>query len=354
MRTFFLNTIIRSLIVITSAGAETETVIPSYQQSHQYEHNIDDVKQLTIKNHYGNINYIPWDKNTISVNIVLWAKAPSSIAANEIFKNIIVNNYPTQNGYNYQSHIDPNYTANHNFGIDYQIYGPTDIELIFNNRFGNINVSDFRGAVNINLDFGNFVANDKSYIKNGDIYVANGNIAINEITTAKISHQNGLLTINKAKEISLHSDFIEGNIKEVKQLEVFSRTSEFDIAKVDYINMEAGYTLINVEEITNKGFFNLEKGQIIIHRLNHTVEELTINSKYAPIKINLPNSLNYTLHGEIENGEFSHQNIDQIRLIKENNNISFSGDILSNKESKQITNLILFGKECNIDIGIIK
>src|ERR1700744_2267288 len=129
-----------------------------------YDVTADD--KLQIDNQFGNVVISTWDKQEITVDIEIGARAATDEKAQAIIDRIDVKENKGDHNISFKTRVDEIHDANGNnhnrhgegdnrsFYIDYIIHMPSANRLEIENSFGKTEVPDFKGLVTLTSKFG--------------------------------------------------------------------------------------------------------------------------------------------------------------------------------------------------------
>jgi len=254
--------------------------------------------EIQVNNKYGNIQLIPWEKDSVRFDIVLEVIDLKEVRLNSIFdyidfdftvaKHFIVAQTTFANQGSFWADVKD--LANTLFAkgsktqIDYTIYLPSNSSVKLNNKYGDIFISDHNGQLNINLSNGDL----KSHALNGE-------------TTIKLQFSNA--NINYIKEgdldISYHSEI---QVNEVDTLNIISRSSRISIEKSGFLEINSSrdkYYLESVNNIIAKNSFSYMEirnlgsqieldanyGDLIIKKMSEAVSQIRVDGESTDISI---------------------------------------------------------------------
>jgi hypothetical protein len=228
--------LVLSLPVRSLAGHGEEEVKKKRVINKSYEVTADD--KLEIVNSFGNVVVSTWDKNEITVDIELGAKASTDEKAQDIMDELVVKemhdghiiSFKTKvgeihNGENKHKNGD----EDRSFYIDYVIHMPAGNRLQLENSFGKTTVPDLNGEVTLTSKFGGLTAGKLGNVDAIDVEFGRATIA--EVNNGKVVFKfNKESTIDKVNgnvritsEFSQNVQFSVGdNIKELSVFESYS------------------------------------------------------------------------------------------------------------------------------------
>ncbi len=304
---------------------------------------------FSLKNQYGDIKISSWERDTIEIYVKVWVDAPNYEAAEEVFNRITISNYTASRFFNFETTLASNFFSYYDFGISYEIFVPKDIEIKLKNRIGNIELNDIDGKMNIELEHGDFtILNQKKPINESNISVVNGDINVKSIDNSNILHKNGKLFSDKVSKTKIEVDFSKVVIDEITDLELNAQTSGISINKILNSNINSSSSILKIDILSGNNFIESSKNSNIeIKRLIAKEDEIVLVQNQSDLTLGISSNQSYTLHGELENGEINHYQKGKLTIIREGNNLSFSGYYeLREKPSS----LIIFGKNSIINI----
>jgi len=149
-----------------------------------------------------------------------------------------------------------------NVEIDYTVWLPETCDLILDNKFGNIFMSDFSGSCEINLSNGNLKAHDFS-----------------GKTTINLNFADA--TINRLKDGRLVTNYSEVEIESSSRLRIDSKQSTFELANASQLDIRSRRDKFRIRQT---GLIDAE-GSFSNFRIMELLERMNIRSNYGDIDI---------------------------------------------------------------------
>ncbi len=139
---------------------------------------------LDIKNTFGHVKFIAWDKNEIKVDVKIEVASNNKEMAEHTFESIDVSDNQSGNTIRFKTTIESKKgmscnNCSTNMHINYEVHLPVTVPLDLENSFGNIELPDYKGAVSISNKFGNLAAGSLGTVK--DIHIEFGKAQIKSI-----------------------------------------------------------------------------------------------------------------------------------------------------------------------------
>ena len=220
--------LVLSAPVMTKAAGGDEDVRKQKVINRSYSVTAND--KLEIDNQFGNVVVTTWDKNEITVDIEISARASTEERAEAIMNKIVVRDGKDGNSIWFKTKVDEIHNGNRNrddeesghnkdnrgFYIDYVIHMPEGNPLGISNSFGKTEVPAFKGLVNLTSKFGSL---NTGALNNVDqIDVEFGKAYISSVSNGKV-----LFKFNKESRIGK----VDGSVKISSE---FSQNVQFKVA----------------------------------------------------------------------------------------------------------------------------
>ncbi len=338
------------LLLLCEVGISAQSEFTRHHKTRFDEYAGSSIEKLTISNRHGVVQYTGWDKDTLAVRISIWVEAPNPVIAAEVHDQIDIAQQPTRKTLDYSTVFKQNFFSNYNFGIDYHIFGPKELELKILNRLGNINIDEYYGVATITGEYSHLkIARYREAMPKAVIQITNGDLEIGDLIKAEIIHKNGQFELSKAVDLSLTADFSTATIHHIEQLKLIATTSNINIEQAGSVNFKTKHTNIVISKLQQHGFIESYLGSVNIQSIESSLKELTIAGDHSPIQVHIADKLAFNLHGQVSNGQFFYPENKKIRIFRESNTLSFSSE--NSSRNKPAPNLIIFNK--NSDIHLI-
>ena len=339
------------LLFLCEVGISAQSQLTRHHKTRFDEYSASAIDKLTVGNRHGEVRYTGWEKDTLAVRISIWVEAPNSDIAAEVHDQIDISLRPAGKTLDYNTVFSQDFFSNYNFGINYHIFGPKELELEILNRLGNINIEEYCGTATITGEYGHLkIAKCHKAIPKAMIQITNGDLDIGHLKIAEIIHKNGHFELGNAVELSLTTDFSTASIHSVETLKLTATTSKMNIEQAGSVNLETRHTDIVISKLQQDGFVESYQGSVNIQAIESSLKELTIAGDHCPIQVHIADKLPFNLHGQVTNGQFFYPENKKIRIYKENNTLSFSGK--NSSKNKPASSLIIFNQNSDIHLTV--
>jgi hypothetical protein len=194
--------------------------------------------KLEIDNQFGNVAVSTWDKDEITVDIEIGARAATDEKAKEIMDKLDVKDSKDGHTISFKTTVDEIHNGSRNKGsnegdrsfyIDYVIHMPTSLRLQIENSFGKTEIGDYKGLVSLTSKFGSLNTGKLDNVDFVDVEfgrctiaeVNNGKVIFKYNDQSRIGKVNGIVKVTSefSGNVQLH---VDNNIKELSIFESYS------------------------------------------------------------------------------------------------------------------------------------
>jgi hypothetical protein len=248
---------------------------------------------VEVSNKYGKIHVIAWDQDSIRFEVDLRISA-SGMEKLEKLKNtisvefnasqyfIIAKTNFSNAGNVITDFVDAHIPSNQ-VVINYMIYVPKQISLKIDNKFGDIYMDDFDGALEINLSNGDMKANKISGMPL--INISSGDAIINNISGGRILASYSDLLIKQASDVDLETRSSRVTIDQADNLKIDSRRDKIKITSVGVLSSTGYFSNFEIEYLKKELRTTLKYGNLTIDNVEKGFTFININSEYTDLDL---------------------------------------------------------------------
>lgn len=258
-----------------------------------------DKGKLVIDNRYGKLDINTWDKNEVTVDITITAKAKSAGKAQEILDKISISEpQANSSGIHYKTIIEKGKTSGNNteFSINYVVNMPRKHTSELTNKFGDIELADVDGKLNIDLEYGGLKT---GAIRGGDkdIKVGFGSANISSIETGNIKSSYSKLTIGTAGSIEVSNQFEKTNIGTVRNLDIAQKYGDLKIGSVSQLKGTMQYAGLFVDKLLKSVEMTLKYSNAKFDYVGPDADNINITSSFGNLSFHFDNAA--SLSGDV-------------------------------------------------------
>jgi hypothetical protein len=319
----------------------------SYTEEMKFIHSASEFSGIELHNSHGNITVTASENDSIEVIVVISSEAENQDLASEVFKAINIREGKANNLYYLRTSFGEEFYSRHRFSVNYEIHMPAGQELKLFNKFGDILISSITGPLEIEMNYG--ILKHESMTKTVSL---KAKLSFAEVTLSKyqkvsLNLYNTKVSFEEVENGNFDAKYSQIEIPKAGKIDFKTTTSRLNIGTVKEAELKGDFCFTSIQKIGLKGHIEINKGLLVLAGVADPLQELSVFNNNAPINISLPESLSYTLQGEVTNGQFRHYRANQFRTIKDLDKISFSG---SNLPGQNEALVVLFNSNAGINI----
>lgn len=300
-------------------------------------------KTLDINNKYGDVVIESWDKDQIIIDVKVTVDMSNREKAQKYLDLIDVEFSEGADVISAKTVIDDKFTFtgwgdSRKFSIDYNIKMPVGTDLSLSNKYGNTDIDELHGLMDLNIKYGNLTAGKLTRGNVKPLSVLNlayGKGTIDETGWLSLTERYvGSMEIEKSQALLLDSKYSKLMLGETSSV---VGNSKYDNIRIDNINnlvLTTGYTEVNLGELAKKLSYKGSYGSFSIDRIPAGFESLDLETHYMGVKLGIEESASYKLDAKVSYGglKYNEDNFKNQRRIVENNSHEVSG-IVGNEEN---------------------
>jgi hypothetical protein len=308
-------------------------------------------KALDISNKYGDVVIESWDKDQIVINVKVTVDMSSREKAQKYLDLIDVQFAETTDEISAKTVINDNFNftgwgSSRKFSIDYNIKMPVGTNLDLANKYGNTDIDELHGLLNLEIKYGNLTAGKftRGNVKPlNKVTIAYGKGTIDEVGWLDLTERYvGSMDIGKSQAILLDSKYSKISLGDASSMVGESKYDNIRIETIKNLVLENGYTEVNIGELTKKLTYNGSYGSFSIDRIPSGFEAIDIETHYMGVKLGIEESANYKLEAKVSYGglKYNEDNFKNQKRIVENNSSEISGTVGSEDNPAAKVNVI--------------
>jgi hypothetical protein len=293
-------------------------------------------KSLNVSNRYGDVVIESWDKDQVVIDVKVTVEMSNKERAQKFLDQIDVQFSESSDQITAKTVIDDQFNFrgwgdNRKFSIDYHIKMPVATALALANKYGNTEIDELHGLLNLDIKYGNITAgkltrdNVKPWNK---LNIAYGKGTIDEAGWLDLTERYvGSMEIGKSQAILLDSKYSKLMLGETSSIVGESKYDNLRIETIKNLVLDDGYTEVNIGELTKKLSFTGSYGSFTVDRVPTGFESLEVESHYMGVKLGIEESASYKLDARVSYGglKYNEDNFKNTKRIIENNSHEVSG-----------------------------
>ena len=311
---------------------------------------------LDLNNRYGNIVAETSQSDQVVIDVKVTVRYPNKEKAEKLLSYIDVQFSDSPEKISAETVIDEKFSftgwsgESRKFMINYNVKMPEWMDLTLANRYGNTELDDLSGLVNLSIKYGNLNAsnltrgNEKPLSK---LDLAYGKGTIEEAGWMDlVIRYCGNLTINKSQALLLDSKYSKLIFGTASSIVAETRYDNLRVETINNLILDTGYADINIGTVNKKLKFDGSYSSLNVDRVPEGFESVDVDARYTGVRIGIDESASYNLEGKVSYGglKFNEDNFKYKKRIIENNSTEVSGTIGKNESpSSKVTVTASYG-----------
>eukprot|EP01029_Cantina_marsupialis_P014609 TRINITY_DN3204_c0_g2_i3.p1 TRINITY_DN3204_c0_g2~~TRINITY_DN3204_c0_g2_i3.p1 ORF type:complete len:354 (+),score=21.54 TRINITY_DN3204_c0_g2_i3:1896-2957(+) len=258
--------------------------------------------ELSISNKYGDIDIKNWDKDSVSIKVIITIETFSEEKAKSLFNNIDIIMNKSGNSIVAKTEMSHKFKTGKKFSIDYEVFMPEYIKMNLTNKFGNIYIKSLKEKANINLSYGNLHGESFLYPEEKPVSVINLSYAkatISECNRTKLTLKYSKMNIGTSKALVVVSRYSKLHLDNNETVIADSKYDAFNIVNTNTFLVSMGqYSDFRIENVNQNLELNLRYGNCKIDNVSKDFESIKVDNQYVASKISIEEGASYSLDAE--------------------------------------------------------
>lgn len=335
-----------SLSVLTLA-VSAEEVSKEYHKEYKAGANT----ALGISNKYGDIVIQSWNQNDVVIDVKVTVNYPSKEKAERYLGLINVEFAETADQITAKTVIDEDFnfsgwsSSSRNFSIDYTIKMPVAMALALSNRYGDTDINELTGALDLEIKYGDLTAGK---LLRGNVKPLNKlNLAYGKATIGEAGWFDlylryvGMFEVTKSQALLLDSRYSKLNLGSTSSVVGESKYDNIRIDNINNLDAEIGYTNIKIGELSKKLNYSGSYGSFTVERIPAGFESIAVDTRYMGVKLGIDDGASYRLEAKVSYGgiNYNQANFNNERRIDQNTSKEVSGVMGTNGSPSATVNV---------------
>ena len=291
------------------------------------------VQKLDLNNKYGNI-YIENNRtDSVVISVDIWVEG-SSDRAQRLLNNIDVTVNLSGSTVVAVTSIENNMNGNNEFSIDYHVSVPADKELAVVQKYGTVNMKDLTAKGTFEIKYGELTG-QKLLSPNLSLDIAYSKVNLEAINDLSLILHYSKLRLNTGDNMKMETRYSGITIENGKQIDADSKYDNFDLGTLNTLIMNSQYTGTKIDKLNTKLDLINGYGGFSVGQIPASFESISIENKYAGIKLGIEGGASYKLNGKVRYSNIQHPD-GKLNKMRENTSYEVSGTV-GNTENPRAT-----------------
>lgn len=319
--------------------------------------------RLDLTNKYGTVHVVPWNKDSVHIEIDLFIKSSSTSKLEKLKRSVDFEFADTRyyitartdfggRGGSFFSDLKELIPSKNQVKIDYTVQVPPGMNLTLSNKYGDVFIDDMKGSVSVNLSNGDIKANSLQGESNISLNFGNG--IINKLNNARLNIAYADIEIQQVNNLNIESKSSKIRIHEAGILKTISRRDKFTVSRVENLSGESWFSDIWLYRLNDEINYSLKYGALKADTIANGFSFINVDTENADLRMVFSRRSSYQLEVLKHNDVILHlpEEYGELEVFdKEDEAIHLKGMVgpLLNAESKV---KIKAPKKCIINIQI--
>ena len=325
---------------------EPQKTSTGFMKSEVYLYKSKEARSIILTNKHGNIIIDTWDKDSVKIEYKINVGTFDKDLAKETLDQISVNKYFVGRKLYLKTRFEDDFQSSFSFSINYHLHVPPALMANITSNFGNIYITGLQKDIKINAEYGKlFIKNDSTNTPKADLHLSFIEGEISKTDTVKVNLNNCTIDLDQVSKLSGRTSFSVLKADTVNKVELNTSIDRLSLNYVSSVTIKGEKTFCKINHLRNNGHFEINTGGLNI-LVDNTLNSLTVANDKANTDLQLPRGMSYLLHGEVKQGVLNHYAQNKLKVLRDVDTITFSGEFGTNAE----TNIILFNTMSNLTI----
>lgn len=327
------------IFVITLTFADNEKFTKKFKR----EYVVNKGTQLQIDNKYGNIDIKNWDKDLISVEVIITVKTSGEDKARKLLNQIKIEFVESGDVIFVKTVFDESLgklfqgSGDRLIDIYYSVYMPKDVPLNLVNKYGNVFINELVSISNIDIKYGNLKANKILYKDEKpltQITLAYSNANIQECVWVKFDVKYSNIEVQESRALVILSRYSKIFITRGTSIVTESKYDTYRLGRLNNLVVTAAYSNFKAEEISNKIATETKYTDLYVDYIPAGFESINVNTSYGTYSMAIDPDASYLLDGNARYAKISYHDSGTVNRFNENNVMKVNGRVGNNPNTK--------------------
>ncbi len=295
-----------TFLIVAGSLAQAQTYSESRKTDRSFPASSE--TRLELSNKYGTVHVIPWQKDSVHIEIDLYIQSNSPSRLAKISRNVDFEFSGTRyyilagtrfgNRYNtffsdlkdLSNSIIP---SRNRVEINYTVHVPGAMNISITNKYGDIYIDDMKGSVSINLSNGDLKAN--SLTGDSRISLNFGNGIINELANATLTVSFADIEIPLAKQLTIESKSSKLRLGDIGILKTNSRRDKYTVSRTDNFFGESWFSEIWLYRMDGEINFSPRYGVLKADTIPAGFSLINVNTDCADLNMTFDKQASFIL-----------------------------------------------------------
>lgn len=302
---------------------------------------------LEIENRYGSVDVRNWERDEISVEVIVKVTHADRETAERQLSYITINFSQRENAVKAVTEIDQRISrlgsrwfssddGGQSISIDYTVYAPKESDLRITHRYGDIFINEATGHTFIDLRYGNLQAN--RIIRDNTRPLSEINLAYSTKATVtnaewlQVNMRYSDLEVERCRALVVTSSYSKLKVERASSIVAESRYGEFNLGNITNFVAESAYTNFTIKRISSILDVESRYGNVRVENVPAGFSKVRFVGNYGNMRAGIDPDASYRIESTASYGSVNIPSGAKVNRISRGTQTTLSGIVGDNAQ----------------------
>ena len=307
---------------------------------------VNENSQLVLDNRYGSITVKDWDKNLVSIEVLITVENSRKETAERYLEYIDIEFSKEEDVIKAKTLIDERYgrsgtrsiviNSDNKLSVDYTVNMPKNLKANISQRYGDVFINELTGEVSMDIRYGNLTINKLT--RGNDKPLAFVSLAyskgfIAEANWLNVDMKYSEIKVDRSQAIVVVSKYSKLYADNSSSVVANSRYDRYNLGDLNNLVINGAYTNIDVNSVSNRLEVETRYGGVKVARIPANFNKISIKTNYANVNLGIAAAASYILDGNVAYGNINYPSNNKVSKISGNRETKVNGLIGTNERT---------------------
>jgi hypothetical protein len=337
MKAIKFKTLLLLVVFGIAINASVKAQKDKVEKKYHKEYSVTANSQLYLENKYGDIDVRNWDKNQVTIDVVITVKHHDRERAEKLLSFFDIEFSQEGDEIKAVTHIDSKFSKSNwslfdneskEFSIDYTVNMPTDMDIELRNKYGDAFINELSGHVIVYIKYGYLKVNKLLRGKTkpcNEINICYSKAEVTEVNWLKLDMSYSRIEFETAKAIMVMSKYSKLYLNDSRSIVAESKYDTYHIGEVDNFVFTGAYGSLKFDQLNKTLKLDMKYTSCRINYIPSGFEKINIENRYGDIKLGIDSNASYKIDGNAEYAKIHIPSGSKVSRIEENTKLSING-----------------------------
>ena len=339
--------VVFGIAVTTSVQAQKDKVEKEYHK----EYSVTANSQLYLENKYGNIDVRNWDKDQVTIDVVITVKHHDREKAEKFLSFLDVEFSQEGDKIKAVTQIDSKSSKSNwslfdneskEFSIDYTVNMPTGMDIELRNKYGDVFINELSGHVIVSIKYGSLKVNKllRGNTKPcNEINIGYSKAEVTEVDWLKLDISYSRIEFETSKALMIMSKYSKLYLNDSRSIVAESKYDTYHVGEINNLVFTAAYGSLKCKQVNKTMQLDMKYTGFSVDYIPSDFEKIHIENRYGGIKLGIDSNASYKIDGYAEYAKIYIPSGSKLSRIEENTKLSINGLVGTNPNTSSVVRI---------------